>query len=181
MNAGTCGSGTAREISDDTTVLAAARSIDVDKVDVRDVDIAWVRRASCVVDVEVALVKHNRRISVLNVNVLVCDVVDVAVSDVRASPGLETSTVLAVKQGDVFEPCVGDEVFDTGILANGAHGDTVSTVAPEILDEDVGGIGLRAEAVVANVDAGVGHGQAVNVQGVKTIGVLGEGLMHRSV
>ena len=46
-------------------------------------------------------------------------------------------------------------------------------VAPQVLHENVGCVGLGREAIIADVDAGVGHGQAVHVEGVKSIGVLG--------
>lgn len=40
------------------------------------------------------------------------------------------------------------------------------------LDKDVCGVGLRREAVIADVDTGIRHSQTVCVQGVEAIGVL---------
>ena len=54
----------------------------------------------------------------------------------------------------------------------------MGAVAPQVFDEDVGGVGLRAEAVVAYVDARVGYGEPVDVEGIKSVGVLGEGLLR---
>lgn len=57
------------------------------------------------------------------------------------------------------------------------------TVAPQVLDKDVGGVGLGGEAVVADVDAGICDSQAIHVQRVEAIGVLGErgGIRRHSV
>jgi hypothetical protein len=52
----------------------------------------------------------------------------------------------------------------------------VGAVTPEVFDEDVGCVGLGGEAVVADVDAGVCYGQAIDVEGVEAVGVFGEGL-----
>lgn len=71
-----------------------------------------------------------------------------------------------------------DEILDTGVLSDTSHADTVSVVAPQVLHEDVGGVWLGREAVVANVDAGVGHTETIHVQRVESISVLGEGLTY---
>jgi hypothetical protein len=52
----------------------------------------------------------------------------------------------------------------------------VRAVAPEVADEDVGGVGFGREAVVADVYAGVEDCEAVDVEGVEAVGVFGEGL-----
>lgn len=57
-----------------------------------------------------------------------------------------------------------DDILDTGVLPNAAHAHTVGVVTPQVLHENVGGIGLGREAVVTNVDAGVGHAETVHVQ-----------------
>lgn len=150
--------------------------MDVDELNIRNVDLTRVLRTGCVVDVEVALIQHNWRIRVLNQNILVGDIVNVSVSDIRACPSLETRAVLAVEKRNVFHPGVGDEVLHAGILADGAHGYAVCAIAPEIFDEDIGCVGFGGEAVVADVDAGVGHGQTVDVEGVEAVGILREGL-----
>ena len=165
---------TARQIRHDLAVLAAARAGDVDEVDVGDVDFAWVGSACRLVDVEVALVEHDGRVCVLDVDILVGDVVDESVADVRACPGLEARAVLPVEERHVFDPGVGDVVLYAGVLADGAHGHAVGAVAPQVLNEDIGRVGLGGEAVVANVDAGVCYGETVNVERVETVGVLGQ-------
>lgn len=149
---------TAHQIRHDLAQLATARAINIDEVDISDIDLARVRRTRRIVDLEIALVKHNRMVRILDMDVLVGDIIDEAVADIRASPGLEAGAVLAVEQRDVLDPRVGDVVFYAGVLADGAHGDAVRAVAPQVLDEDVGRVGLGAEAVVADVDACVGYG-----------------------
>lgn len=125
---------TACEISDDLAILSATCSIDVQKLDVGDVHFGRVSGTCRIVDVEIALVQDDGSIGVLNVDVLVSYVVDVAISDVRTSPCLETSAVLSVEKGNVLNPGIGDEVFDAGVLSDGAHRDTMCSVTPEIPD-----------------------------------------------
>lgn len=69
---------TAGQVNNNEAFFAGACACDVDEVDVGDVDLGWVRCASRLVDVEVALVKHDGVVGVLNINVLVCDVRDVS-------------------------------------------------------------------------------------------------------
>jgi hypothetical protein len=49
-------------------------------------------------------------------------------------------------------------------------------VAPQVLHEDVGGIGLGREAIIADINTGIGHRETVYVVGVKSVGVLGQSL-----
>ncbi len=109
---------TTDQAADNLLILSAARAREVDEIDVGDVDLAWVLGASCLVDVKVALIQYERRVGVFNVDVLVCDVVYVAVADVGAGPGFKAGAVLPVDEGHVFDPRVGDDVFYAGVLAN---------------------------------------------------------------
>lgn len=113
-------------------------------------------------------------ISVFDVDVLVSDVVDEAVADVRASPSLQSSAILAIEKCYILNPGIGYVVFHTGILADRAHRYAVSTIAPEILDENVGRVRLGAEAIVANVNTGIGHSQAIDIESVEAISILGQ-------
>lgn len=65
---------TTSQICDHFSVLASARTGKVDEVNVRDVDFARVRCARRLVDIEIALVKHQRCIRVLNMDVLVSNI-----------------------------------------------------------------------------------------------------------
>lgn len=174
MDAGASGARAACEICNDFAVLTGTGAADVEEVDVGDVDFAGVLCAGGFVDVEVALVEDNGGVGVFDQNVLVGDVVDVAIADVGASPGFQASAVLPVEKGDVFQPGVADVVFDPWILANGSHGHSVGTVAPKILDENVGSVGLGAEAVITDIDTGVGDCQPIHVERVESIGVFGK-------
>lgn len=49
-------------------------------------------------------------------------------------------------------------------------------VTPQVLHENVGCVGLGREAVIADIDAGIGHAETVDVQGVKSVGVLWQSL-----
>ena len=52
-----------------------------------------------------------------------------------------------VKHGDVVDEDVLDDVDFAGILTQGANGDTVRAVAVQVLDENVGAVGLECDAV----------------------------------
>jgi hypothetical protein len=83
------------------------------------------------------------------------------------------SSYLAVQQSHILNPGILDNVLDTRVLSDTSHAHAVGVVAPQVLHEDVGCVGLGREAVVANVDTSVCHTQTVNIQGVKPISVLG--------
>ena len=138
--------------------------MDVDKLNICNVDFGRRRCAYCRVDVEVALVEHNRVIRVLNVDILVRDIADVSVTSCRACPGLQTGAILAVEEGYVLDPSIGDEVFNTSVLADGSHANTVCAVAPEVFDKNVGRVWLWGKAVVTYIDASVRHCQTIDVE-----------------
>lgn len=163
------------QVCNDLTVLSTGASRYVDEVDIGDVDLARILCARRLVDVEVALVQHNWRVSVFDDDVLVCHVVDVAVARIRTSPGLEACAVLTIEQGNVLDPRIAYVVFNAFVLTNGAHRHTVSAVAPQVLDEDVGSIWLGREAVITHVDTCVGYSQAIHVKTVKPVGIFGQG------
>ena len=84
---------------------------------------------------------------------------------------------MSVQESNVFNPGVRDVVFYTWVLADGAHRYAVGTVAPKVLDENIGGVGFGRETVVADIDAGVGHCKAIDVERVEPVGILGKGLI----
>lgn len=90
-------------------------------------------------------------------------------------------TNLSVQHDNVLNVSVLYVILDARILANAAHRDTVGAVAVDVGDEDVGGVGLGGEAVVANVNPGVANGQAVHVVGIPAVGVLGQVLVGGQV
>lgn len=57
----------------------------------------------------------------------------------------------------------------------------MGAVAVDVGDEDVGGVGLGGEAVIANVNPGVAHGQAVHVVRIPAVSVLGQVLVGGQV
>lgn len=142
MNTVTGRTWTACEIRNDIARLATTRSINVNEVDVCDVHLARVFCTRRFVDIEIALIQHNWGVCVLNVYILVRYVVNITISNVWSSPRFESCTVLAIDECDVLEPRVRDVILDAGVLANGAHRDTVGAVTPQVLDKNVGGVGL---------------------------------------
>lgn len=89
---------------------------------------------------------------------------------------MEYSSYLAVQQSHILNPGMLNDVLRSGILSNATHADTVGIVTPQVLHEDVGGVGLGREAVIADIDTGVGHAKAIHVPGVKAVRVLGQSL-----
>lgn len=69
---------------------------------------------------------------------------------------------------------IGDVVFHAGVLTDAAHRHAMRTVTPQILDIDIGRVRFRREAVVSHIDTGVCDGEAIYIQGVKAICVLGQ-------
>lgn len=157
-------------------MLSAAGSVDVDKVDIGDVDLARILGAGGIVDVEVALVQNDRSICVFDVNVLVGDVVDVAEANIWASPGLQARSVLTVQEGNIFNPSIGDVVLDARILTDGSHADTMRAITPQVLDVDVGCVWLGTEAVITNIDTSVCDSEAIHIERVESVSILGQGL-----
>lgn len=57
----------------------------------------------------------------------------------------------------------------------------MGAIAPKILDVDVGCVRLGREAIIADVDTSICDSQAINVEGVEAVSVLGEGLARFSI
>lgn len=167
---------TAGQVCHNLPLLAARCPRDVDEVYVRDVDLARIVGAVGRRNVEVALVQHHRIVRVLYYYIFVRHVVDIAIANIWPSPGLEPRTILAIEKCNIFDPRIRDKVLDAWVLADGSHGDAVGAIAPEVLHEYIGRVGLWAEAVVSDIDPGIGDGQSVYVQGIEAIGVLGQRL-----
>ena len=84
---------------------------------------------------------------------------------------------LAVQQCHVFDIGVLNNIFHAWILPNASHADTVGIVTPQILHKHVRGIGFRSKAVISNLNAGIGDSEAVDIQRVKSVRVLGFSLI----
>lgn len=69
-----------------------------------------------------------------------------------------------------------NNVLHAWILSNTPHADTVGVIAPHILHEHVGGVWFGSKAVVANINPGVGDAEAIHIERIEAIGVLGLGL-----
>lgn len=54
----------------------------------------------------------------------------------------------------------------------------MGVVAPEILDKDVGCVGLGREAVIANINSGVCHTEPVHIVRIEAVRVLRFSLLH---
>jgi hypothetical protein len=52
----------------------------------------------------------------------------------------------------------------------------VSAITPEVLDKDIGGVGLGGKAIVTDIDTGIGDGKTIDIEGVEAICVLGKRL-----
>ena len=85
-------------------------------------------------------------------------------------------TYLSVQQRHVLDISVFNHVHHPRILPDTAHADPVRVVAPQVLHEDVGGVGLGREAVITAIDTDVGHANAIHVPGVKAVRIFSRGL-----
>jgi hypothetical protein len=88
---------TASQICHYLPLLSATGTIDVDKIDIRNVDITRILRTRRIVYIEVALIQYNGMIGILDVNVLVGDVVDISVPHIWTRPSLQTRSILAIE------------------------------------------------------------------------------------
>lgn len=90
-------------------------------------------------------------------------------------------TYFGIQHNNILDNSVADIVFDTRILSDTAHADSVCAIAVQVLDIDVCGIWLWREAVVTNIDPSVAHSQTVDIVRVPTIGILWQILVVRQV
>jgi hypothetical protein len=65
-----------------------------------------------------------------------------------------------------------DDVHHSRVLPDTAHADSMGIVAPQVLHENVGCIGLGREAIIANVDPGIRNPQPVDIKRVKAVTVF---------
>jgi hypothetical protein len=84
------------------------------------------------------------------------------------------ATYLSVQHDNILNVCIGNIILDPSILTYAAHANSMCAIAVDILDENVGCVGLRTEAIVANIDPGVSDSEAVDVVRVPSVGVLGK-------
>jgi hypothetical protein len=66
-----------------------------------------------------------------------------------------------------------NDILHTRVLSDTAHTHTMSVVAPEVLHEYVRRVGLGREAIISNVDSGVGDAESIHVEGIESVCVLG--------
>ena len=67
-----------------------------------------------------------------------------------------------------------DVVFDTRVLTDTSHAYTMSSIAVDVGDEDVRGIGFGTETIIADIDPGIANGQTVHVVRIPAVGVFWE-------
>lgn len=96
LDAAADGVGRTSQVGNYLVLLTGRGAVDVGEGDVGHVHAGGVVGAFGGGDVKVTLVQHDGVIGVLDVDVLVGDVVDIAVSDILARPRLETGSVLVV-------------------------------------------------------------------------------------
>lgn len=65
-----------------------------------------------------------------------------------------------------------DVILHSSILTNRSHAYAMSAVAIDVFDENVGSVGLGAEAIIANIYPGVADCETIDVVRVPSISVL---------
>jgi hypothetical protein len=94
------------------------------------------------------------------------------VIDLLARPGLEVEAVQRAVIRDVFCSDALNGLEDILVLADTAYGDAKAPVEDRVCDENVGGIGLGADAVVAVDDRPVAEGDVRTVDGIGSVGIV---------
>ena len=84
------------------------------------------------------------------------------------------ATYLSVQHDNVLNVCIRNIILDPSILTNAAHANSVCAIAVDILDENVGCVGFRTEAIITNIDPGVSDSETIDVVRVPSVGVLGK-------
>lgn len=136
-------------------VARGARQV-LDK-DIRDNQRAGVLQAQRQVLLAIALGDFNGIVDIVNNHPVVCDVVHNAGAAAalqiarerrrRVGPHLDARAIAGIVHANVGHIDVFDNVVFAHVLAQRADADAVRAVAPETLDEDVGGVGFEGDAV----------------------------------
>ena len=130
----------------------------------------------------VALSNLNRVVDVGNGHAVIRNVLDstttastlqVARESRRSTrPNLDTRTVRSIRHADVVHVDVLNDIHFAGVLAQRTNTNTVATVANQVLNNDVGAVGLERHAIVAVVDMRVLNNNVVGAVRVPAIRVL---------
>jgi len=130
----------------------------------------------------VALSNLNRVVDVRNGHAVVRNVLDSTTtastlkitgeSGRSARPDLDTRTVGSIRHADVVHIDVLDDINFAGVLAQRTNTNTVATVANEVLNNDVGAVGLERNTIVAVVDVRVLNDNVIGAVCVPPIRVL---------
>jgi hypothetical protein len=143
-------------------VLLARRALEVLDVDIADSQITWKLIAQREVLLPVTLRDFNRIVDIGQHHAIVGDVLHGAASAAslqitaersgRAGPDFDAGAVGRVAHGDVVYVDILYIVDFAFVLAKRTDGDAVAAVTLQVLDDDVGAVGLEGDAVVAVVD-----------------------------
>jgi len=87
-------------------------------------------------------------------------------------PDLDTRTVRSIRHADVVHVDVLDDINFAGVLAQRTDTNTVAAVTDEVLNNDVGAVGLERNTIVAVVDMRVLNHDVIRTVRVPAIRVL---------
>ena len=160
----------------------AGSALEVCHLDVTDREVRRELIAEREVLLAVALSDFNGVVDVLDEHAVVGDVVDAAgastalevtgESSGRSRPHLDACTVGSILHCDVGDEDVLHDVGLAFVLAERADTDAVASITVQVLDNDLGAVGLEADAVVAVVDHTVLNDNVGAAVGIPAIGVL---------
>lgn len=136
--------------------------MDVLHDDIRNGQLRWESGASCQVLLTVALRDLDSVVDVADSHGIVGNVVDTTLSAATlkitrqssrgAGPDLDASTITGVGHGDVVDEDILHDVGFCSVLAKRTDTDAVTAVALQVLDQDVGAVGLERDTIVTIVD-----------------------------
>jgi hypothetical protein len=153
---------TANNISRDRIVLCTSSTMDILHDNVRNGQFGGELVACSQVLLTIALSNFNGVIDVVDTHGIVGDVVDASFATAAlevagegcggAWPDFDAGAVAGVGHGDVVDEDIFYNVGFCGVLSERTDTDAVTAVALQVLHENVGGVGLEGDAVVAVVD-----------------------------
>lgn len=160
----------------------ASSTLEVRHLDVADREVRRELVAERKILLAVALSDLDGVVDVVDEHAIVGDVVDATGASATlevtgessgcSRPDLDASAVRGVLHCDVGHEDVLDNIGLAFVLAERADADAVASITVQVLDNDLGAVGLEADAVIAIVDHAVLNDDVGAAVGIPAIGVL---------
>lgn len=117
----------------------------------------WELVAKCLILLTIALSDRNRIVVVLVVETIIRDILDASetTSSVQkalelgldAGPNLDSGAIAGIRHGNVVNVQILHNIGLALVLAEGADANAMGAIADEVLDDDIGTVGLERNTV----------------------------------